>query len=269
MVNILAENFLNLLNDPSHHVMVVDQNGYYLYDNQLYDVNRSVNKLFGGPSDLNTGYSITKDLPAYASSLFSGKSGSFADHGNIYFYSPITILNGKVPSWFLVYEVPQTEIYAVANRTLTISLLILGALLFFATALAVYLGNSLTEPVISLTETAQEAAQGDLSVRSNVKSKDEIGVLASAFNQMTSQLGQLIGTLEKRVADRTKELTTRSNELEIAGANIQRRATQFEAIALIVKTINSVHQMDDIITPDHIRDQRTPRLLPYRNFPER
>ncbi len=247
VVNILAENFLNILNDPDHHVMMVDQNGYYLYDNQLYDVNRSVNKLFGGPSDLNTGNKIAKDLPTYASSLLSGKSGSFADRGNIYFYSPITILNGKVPSWFLVYEVPQAEIYAVANRTLTISLLILGAILLFAIALAVYLGNSLTEPVISLTETAQEAAQGDLSVRSNVKSKDEIGALASAFNQMTSQLSNLIGTLEKRVADRTKELTARSNELEIAGANIQRRATQFEAIALIVKTINSVHQMDTLL----------------------
>ena len=200
VVNILAENFLNILNDPNHHVMMVDQHGYYLYDNQLYDVNRSVNKLFGGPSDLNTGYTIAKDLPmpTYASPLLSGKSGSFADHGNIYFYSPITILNGNVPSWFLVYEVPQAEIYAAANRTLTISLLILGALLFFAIALAVYLGNSLTEPVISLTQTAQEAAQGDLSVRSNVKSKDEIGALANTFNQMTSQLSNLIGTWKDR-----------------------------------------------------------------------
>jgi GAF domain-containing protein/HAMP domain-containing protein len=247
VVNILAENFLNNLSDPVHHVMMVDQNGYYLYDNQLYEANRTVNKLFGGPSDLNTGNNIANDLPSYAPSLLSGKSGSFVDHGNIYFYSPITILNGKVPSWFLVYEVPQAEIYAVANRTLTISLLILGAILLFATALAVYLGNSLIEPVISLTQTAQEAAQGDLSVRSNVKSKDEIGVLAAAFNQMTGQLSNLIGTLEKRVADRTQELTARSNDLEIAGANIQQRATQFEAIALIVKAINSVHQMDALL----------------------
>ena len=49
------------------------------------------------------------------------------------------------------------------------------------------------------------------------------------------------------MADRTKELTARSNDLEIAGANIQRRATQFEAIALIVKAINSVHQMDALL----------------------
>jgi GAF domain-containing protein len=62
--------------------------------------------------------------------------------------------------------------------------------------------------VISLTHTAQAAAEGNLSVQSDVKSKDEIGVLASTFNQMTSQLSNLIGTLEQRVADRTRALAT-------------------------------------------------------------
>ena len=235
VANIVAKNFLSVLNDPSHHVMVVDQNGYYLYDN------RGTSKLFGGATDLNTGYTITKDLPAYASSLFSGKSSSFEDHGNLYFYSPITILNGKVPSWFLVYEVPQAEIYAVANRTLTISLLILGALLFFAIALAVYLGNSLTEPVISLTQTAQEAAQGDLSVRSNVKSKDEIGVLARAFDQMTSQLGQLIGTLEQRVADRTKALTTTAEVSRRLSTILDQRQLVSEVVEQVQSAFNYYH----------------------------
>jgi putative methionine-R-sulfoxide reductase with GAF domain len=234
VANIVAKNFLNVLNDPSHHVMVVDQNGYYLYDNQ------GSNKLFGGATDLNTGYTLTKDMPAYTS-LLSGKSGSFSDHGNIYFYSPITILNGKVPSWFLVYEVPQAEIYAVANRALTISLLILGALLFFATALAVYLGNSLTEPVISLTQTAQEAAQGDLSVRSNVKSKDEIGVLASAFNQMTSQLSNLIGTLEQRVADRTKALTTTAEVSRRLSTILDQRQLVNEVVEQVQSAFNYYH----------------------------
>ena len=34
VANILAENFLNVLNDPNNHVEVVDQQGYYLYDNR-------------------------------------------------------------------------------------------------------------------------------------------------------------------------------------------------------------------------------------------
>src|SRR5271157_6569046 len=108
------------------------------------------------------------------------------------------------PSWYLVYEVPQSEIYSLANRTLATSLLILAAILLVALAIAVYLGNTFTAPLISLTHTAQEAVRGNYSIQSEVKSKDEIGVLANTFNQMTSQLGNLVGTLEQRVADRTK-----------------------------------------------------------------
>jgi GAF domain-containing protein/HAMP domain-containing protein len=233
VVNILAENFLNIVNDPSHHVMLVDQNGYYLYDNQLYDVDRSVNKLFGGPSDLNTGSTIAKDMPAYASSLLSGKSGSFVDQGNIYFYTPITVLNGKAPSWFLLYEVPQAEIYAVANQTLTISLLILGAILLVAIALAIYLGNTLTAPVISLTQTAQEAAQGNLSVRSNVTTNDEIGVLANTFNLMTSQLSEQIRTLDQRVSERTRE--------------VESQALRVRSAAEIARDISSAPNLNELL----------------------
>jgi GAF domain-containing protein len=41
-----------------------------------------------------------------------------------------------------------------------------------------------------------------------VTRRDEIGNLAEAFNSMTSQLRDLIGSLEKRVEERTRALTT-------------------------------------------------------------
>ena len=227
VANIVAKNFLSILNDPSHHVMLVDQKGFYLYDNQV------TKKLFGGTTDLNTGYTIAKDMPAEAASLFSGNTGSFTDQQNIYFYAPITILNGKTSSWFLLYEVTQSEIYAVANRTLTTSVLILVAILLVAIAIAVYLGNTLTASLISLTQTAQEAAQGNLSVQSNVKSKDEIGVLANTFNLMTSQLSNMIGTLEQRVADRTRALAT--------SAEVSRRlSTILDQRQLVVEVVEQV-----------------------------
>jgi GAF domain-containing protein len=42
-------------------------------------------------------------------------------------------------------------------------------------------------------------------------SKDELGTLSNAFNKMTSQLRDLIGSLEGRVAARTKDLATVAN----------------------------------------------------------
>jgi GAF domain-containing protein/HAMP domain-containing protein len=227
VADIVSKNFLNILDDPSHHVALVDQNGYYLYDNQ------QLNKLFGGATDLNTGITIAKDFPAQASSLLSGKSGSFTNQQNVYFYAPITVLNGKTPNWFLLEEVPQSEIYALANRTLTNSMLILIVILFVAIAIAIYLGNSLTASLISLTQTAQEAAQGKLSVRSNVKSNDEIGVLANTFNFMASQLSEQIRTLDQRVSERTQEL--------------EHEASRVRSAAEIARDIASAPNLDELL----------------------
>ena len=73
VANILAENFLSILNDPNNRVQLVDQQGFYLYNN------KDASKLFGGTTDLNTGFTIKKDLPDQAAALLSGKSGSFTD----------------------------------------------------------------------------------------------------------------------------------------------------------------------------------------------
>ncbi len=115
-------------------------------------------------------------------------------------------------------------------------MLILGAILLAALAIAIYLGNSLTAPVISLTQAAQEAAQGNYSIQSNVKSKDEIGVLASTFNQMTSQLGDLVGTLEQRVNERTHDLELAS---EVGRTITEKVANLSEMLTSAVEMIGS------------------------------
>jgi nitrate/nitrite-specific signal transduction histidine kinase len=68
----------------------------------------------------------------------------------------------------------------------------------------------ISDPIIRLNTVAQTVAAGDLNVRAAVNSNDEIGQLANTFNNMTSQLGDLVTGLERRVADRTKALATSS-----------------------------------------------------------
>jgi signal transduction histidine kinase len=75
-------------------------------------------------------------------------------------------------------------------------------------------------PIKNLTETAEEISKGNLIVKSNVTSKNEIGKLASVFNQMIEdlkkshkQIKKHTGELEKKVRERTSELTSRVDEL--------------------------------------------------------
>jgi light-regulated signal transduction histidine kinase (bacteriophytochrome) len=62
--------------------------------------------------------------------------------------------------------------------------------------------------------TAQAIIAGDLSQQVRVTSRDEVGVLAEAFNSMTTQLQGLIDGLEQHVAERTAQLEVANKELE-------------------------------------------------------
>jgi putative nucleotidyltransferase with HDIG domain len=50
------------------------------------------------------------------------------------------------------------------------------------------LARSLTKPLLRLVGTARDVTAGDLTARSGVHTGDEIGVLASSFDQMTERL---------------------------------------------------------------------------------
>jgi HAMP domain-containing protein len=70
-------------------------------------------------------------------------------------------------------------------------------------AMALVAHVAIAAPVRRLTRVAEQIREGDLEARARVESTDEIGILASTFNEMT---GQLRGTLlqvrkEKRRAD--------------------------------------------------------------------
>ncbi len=77
-----------------------------------------------------------------------------------------------------------------------------------------------TKPIHELSTAARTATTGDLSVRANVHSRDQIGLLAATFNEMISHLEGWHGELERNVSQRTKELTAANEELI---SEIQRR----------------------------------------------
>jgi signal transduction histidine kinase len=70
-----------------------------------------------------------------------------------------------------------------------------------------FLARSLTRPLAQLTSAAQRIAQGDLLRPVAIKAGDEIGTLATAFEQMRSRVAAMTGTLrdERDVLDAVLE----------------------------------------------------------------
>lgn len=115
--------------------------------------------------------------------------------------------------WGIVVQRPLTDIGTEVKQ--------LGNTIFIATIFSVLLAilvgwlmsRKISKPISLLADASEKVAQGDLHTLVNVKSSNEIGVLASSFNQMVvslrksrNELKQWGKEMEKRVEKRTEEL---------------------------------------------------------------
>jgi putative nucleotidyltransferase with HDIG domain len=67
-------------------------------------------------------------------------------------------------------------------------MLLFGVGMAAVLGIGMYLTHRLTKPILALVRTARMVAAGDLTVRSGVITGDEIGILASSFDDMTAKL---------------------------------------------------------------------------------
>jgi nitrogen fixation/metabolism regulation signal transduction histidine kinase len=80
----------------------------------------------------------------------------------------------------------------IGTLTLSLFLAVFGAIL-----LAVILGNQLARPLLLLAAGVREVAAGDLSPKPALQGKDELGGLTRSFADMTQQLADARGAVEK------------------------------------------------------------------------
>jgi signal transduction histidine kinase len=92
------------------------------------------------------------------------------------------------------------------NRTnLALLYAALGAALV-ALVLGIILARTLTHPLRDLTTAIHAMAKGDLKQHVSVKSRDELGELAAAFNQMSADLDRLNQSRRRMTADIAHDL---------------------------------------------------------------
>src|SRR5918999_4288085 len=109
--------------------------------------------------------------------------------------------------WAVVLERPVEEayesLYASMIRTSTLFMIGLG----MALIASLFLARRVVRPVRILRQGVERIGSGDLAYRLDLKTGDEMEILADEFNKMTSQLQESYVNLEQKVEARTKELT--------------------------------------------------------------
>jgi len=113
----------------------------------------------------------------------------------------------KELDWAVIVDLPVAEayeaLYASIMRTTALFLIGLGMSLIAS----FFLARRVVQPMRVLRQGVERIGTGDLSYRLDLKTGDEIEVLADEFNRMTSQLQESYANLEQKVEDRTRELT--------------------------------------------------------------
>lgn len=124
----------------------------------------------------------------------------------------------KLPEWDMVIisATEESSIYSSIDNGTRIFVLLSLINLLISVIIVYIISHRITKPMVDLTDLAKEMANKNLSVRANIQSSDEIGVLSENFNIMVERLDEATKDLEHKVELRTRELRTSLNELQLA-----------------------------------------------------
>ncbi|MBL8385093.1 MAG: GAF domain-containing protein [Burkholderiales bacterium] len=149
-------------------------------------------------------------------------------------WSPIETLG-----WEVFVEQPVSEVFATLNASIARTGLLLLFGLAVSAIVSTFLARSMVRPIRVLQEGAQRIGEGELDQTIEVRTNDELETLAEQFNQMTAQLRESYAGLERKVEERTRELTA-SLERQTAIADILRAisdaVTDYRPILEVVVT---------------------------------
>lgn len=212
------------------------------------------------------------DLP-YVAEMYDYQSGSerkefqYMHEGvsKVNTFATVSSLGWKVAA---IYD--TKEIDRLANSMQTVMIIIAGGILLVLIAVLYPIINRTVKPIGKLKTLMQAVSNGDLTVRSSITSKDEIGELGNYFNKMIEDTNAVIAVVNQSADDvrirseslsaTAEETNASSNEVANAVGEIangaSRSAEDAEAVTeqaeLLSKEINGIEgkaaQMQELAT---------------------
>ncbi|MGM0830894.1 MAG: methyl-accepting chemotaxis protein [Bacillota bacterium] len=109
-------------------------------------------------------------------------------------YSTVPKTNWKVGSAYSMKDLIQSS--KEIERLLIVTALITLAVMLM---LVVFISNKITKPIKQLQKTVTDVSTGDLSIQSEINSKDETGLLASDLNKMIVNMKDTIQVVQESI----------------------------------------------------------------------
>lgn len=231
------------------HVYLVNREGYFIWPSQIRE--RSVQK------DL-----IKKQAQSELRvDTFGARKALGGDPGaSIYYdYRGREVLGAYIPvprtGWGLLIEQETEEALASVRTLRNISFLVGLMFAGLATGIAVFISGGMIKSTVRLTRAASELRKGNLAVRADVTSTDELGQLAENFNGMADRITALVSELEQQIAKQAaanealhREIAERKQVEELLRKSEVRYRTLFDGVPVALYRSTPAGQFLDVNT---------------------
>lgn len=133
--------------------------------------------------------------------------------------APLQIGNDRIGVFAVALPTDFVIQFGSDNRTTYA--LIFSALMFTVIIIGYFVSRMIIVPLYSLVDTSQAIAGGDLNRRTGLRTKDEIGALASTFDEMTTRLQERTIELEEKNETLRKMDKTKTNFIQISAHELR------------------------------------------------
>jgi len=100
--------------------------------------------------------------------------------------------------WALVLQQQNKEVFESFNRVQEFALILLAGTILLVLIIAWFSARAIVTPIMKLTDAAERMSLGELNVKIDIKSKDEIGLLAQAIGRMQTSLRLAMNRLRRK-----------------------------------------------------------------------
>jgi diguanylate cyclase (GGDEF)-like protein len=121
-------------------------------------------------------------------------------------------------AWAVFIQQPYEVVYWSLGRMRRLSIFVGALSLCFAVFLAFLISRYITRSIVKLTHGVRQVANRNFTVKVDINSRNEIGELASTFNQMVDELN----THRKDLEEKQKELELLARTDALTGLNNHR-----------------------------------------------
>ena len=196
------------------------------------------NPAYMGNKDIFTDNEELKDLAVH---LLEGEAGidrlKLQKVTQIVAHAPV-----EVAGWTVIMVAAEKEVLGQVVRLRDISLFVAIIGVILGGIVAYMIAKYVARPIIRLRDLAEQVATGDLTVKADARSEDELGQLSRAFNSMVDDLRnmvQRVGQSSRMIAASSHELSASTQE---TGASIEEVAATTNQFASAVETMRTEAQ---------------------------